>query len=166
MLEAKSEIVGDCSPTRGLFMGGTRPTKTSTVDYITIATTGNEQAFGDLSAGTAAGSALSSNTRAIYAGGGRTPADYVNAIGYFTIATLGNETDFGDLTTTRTSLYSGTSNNIRGVVVGGFAPAPVYNINSIDYITIASIGNSNDFGDIITATRGVTATSDSHGGLS
>ena len=63
-------------------MGGTVPSKTSTVDYITIATTGNEQAFGDLSTGTSSGAALSSNTRAIYAGGNRTPSDYINIIGY------------------------------------------------------------------------------------
>ena len=136
-------------------------------DSITIATAGNEQAFGDLSVGTAGGAALSSNTRAIYAGGGRTPlGDYVNVIGYFTIATLGNETDFGDLITARAALYAGTSNNVRGMIVGGFTPAPTYNVNSIDYITIASAGNAKDFGDMITATRGVTATSDSHGGIS
>ena len=166
MLEAKSEIVGDCSPTRGLFMGGTVPSKTSTVDYITIATTGNEQAFGDLSTGTSSGAALSSNTRAIYAGGNRTPSDYINIIGYFTITTLGNETDFGDLITSRASVYAGTSNNIRGVIVAGFTPSPTFNLNSIEHITIATTGNANDFGDITASTRGVTATSDSHGGIS
>ena len=166
MLEAKSEIVGDCSPTRGLFMGGTVPRKTSPVDYITIATTGNEQAFGDLSTGTSSGAALSSNTRAIYAGGNRTPSDYINIIGYFTITTLGNETDFGDLITSRASVYAGTSNNIRGVIVAGFTPSPTFNLNSIEHITIATTGNANDFGDITASTRGVTATSDSHGGLS
>jgi len=165
MLEAKSQIVGDCSPTRGLFMGGVVPSKTSTVDYITIASTGNEQAFGDLSAGAASGCALSSNTRAIYAGGDR-GSDFINTIGYFTIATLGNETDFGDLITGRASVYAGTSNNIRGVIVAGFTPSPTFNLNSIEYITIATAGNANDFGDITAATRGVTATSDSHGGLS
>ena len=165
MLEAKSEIVGDCSPTRGLFMGGVVPSKTSTVDYITIATTGNEQAFGDLSAGTSSGAALSSNIRAIYAGGSRS-TDYVNTIGYFTIATLGNETDFGDLITSRASVYAGTSNNIRGVIVAGFTPSPTFNLNSIEYITITTTGNANDFGDITASTRGVTATSDSHGGIS
>ena len=134
-------------------MGGTTPTKTATVDYITIATTGNEQAFGDLSAGTAGGCALSSNTRAIYAGGGRHPSDYSNEIGYFTIATLGNETDFGDLITARSSIYAGTSNNTRGVVVAGFTPGPTWNLNSIEHITIATTGNANEFGDI---TTGVT----------
>ena len=147
-------------------MGGTVPSKTSTVDYITIATTGNEQAFGDLSTGTSSGAALSSNTRAIYAGGNRTPSDYINIIGYFTITTLGNETDFGDLITSRASVYAGTSNNIRGVIVAGFTPSPTFNLNSIEHITIATTGNANDFGDITASTRGVTATSDSHGGIS
>ena len=37
------------SQTRGLFGGGGTPTKVNTIDYITIASTGNATDYGDLS---------------------------------------------------------------------------------------------------------------------
>ena len=69
------------------------------------------------------------------------------------------------MTVARASLYGGTSNKIRGVFVAGFK-SPGTNINAIDHVTIATTGDSQDFGDLVYRTRGVTATSDSHGGLS
>ena len=157
------EIVGDCSPTRGLFMGGVTPSRVNTVEFITIATTGDAQNFGDLTTATGGGAALSSNTRALY-GGGDAPSQ-TNTIEFFTIATTGDATNFGDLTVARASLYGATSNNVRGVFVAGFK-SPGTNVNSIDHVTIATTGDALDFGDLVYRTRGVTATSDSHGGLS
>ena len=156
------------SPTRGLFFGGSVSPNVNgnVVDYITIATTGNAQDFGDLTSTTKYGNATSSNTRAIY-GGGLAPNDttYVNTIEFFTIATLGNGTDFGDLTVNRSTTPGATSNNIRGIFAGGYAPG---NLNSIDFVTIATTGNASDFGDISFGLnmRGIGALSDSHGGLS
>ena len=143
-------------------MGGTTPTYLNIVEFVTIATTGNAQDFGDLNTATANGGALSSNTRAVYAGG-EAPS-YTNTIEFFTIATAGNATDFGDLITARSSIYGATSNNVRGVIVGGYA-SPGSNVNSIEHVTIATTGNAEDFGDLVFRTRGTTATSDSHGGL-
>ena len=161
---ATSEIGGDCSPTRGLFIGGTQaPTRVNTVEFVTIATTGNAQNFGDLTTATSGGAALSSNTRLVY-GGGDAPS-YTNTIEYFTIATTGDATNFGDLTVARSSVYGGASNKIRGVFVSGFK-SPGSNVNTIDHVTIASVGHAADFGDLVYRTRGATATSDSHGGLS
>ena len=157
------EVVGDCSPTRGLFMGGVTPSRVNTVEFITIASTGNASDFGDLTTGTSGGAALSSNTRALY-GGGESPT-YTNTIEFFTIASAGNATDFGDLITAVQSVYGGTSNNIRGVFVAGYK-SPGSNVNSIEHVTIATTGNASDFGDLVYRTRGITATSDSHGGLS
>ena len=161
---ATSEIGGDCSPTRGLFIGGTQaPTRVNTVEFVTIATTGNAQNFGDLTTATSGGGALSSNTRLLY-GGGDAPS-YTNTIEFFTIATTGDATNFGDLTVARSSVYGGASNKIRGVFVAGFK-SPGSNVNTIDQVTIASVGHAADFGDLVYRTRGATATSDSHGGLS
>ena len=77
------------------------------------------------------GNATSSNTRAIY-GGGLAPNDttYTNTIEFFTIATLGNGTDFGDLTVNRSTTPGATSNNIRGIFAGGYAPC---NLNIQDH---------------------------------
>jgi hypothetical protein len=55
------------------------------------------------------------------------------------------------------------SNNVRGVFCGGrISPA---NINVIQFITIASTGNTTDFGDLSEVKEGVMTGSDSHGGL-
>ena len=163
---ARMQLAAAGSPTRGLFFGGAGNPNVlvDVIDYITIATTGNATDFGDMTAVTKYGNATSSNTRAIYAGG-LSPNDttYVNVIQFVTIASTGNATDFGDLTTARSTTPGATSNNIRGIFAGGFAPG---NLNSIDFVTIATTGNASDFGDILyNDMRGIGALSDSHGGL-
>ena len=68
------------------------------------------------------------------------------------------------MTTARNS-HSGCSNSTRGLIVSGQGPS---NLDSIEFITIATEGNGTDFGDISTnardyqgscasATRGVNA---------
>jgi hypothetical protein len=42
-----------------------------------------------------------------------------------------------------------TSNSTRGLLAGGYGPT-----NTIEYITIASVGDSKDFGDLITSNYG------------
>ena len=166
----RMQVKAAASPTRGLFMGGDLAPNsacTNVVDYITIASAGNAQDFGDMTAPTKYGGATSSNVRAIYAGG-NAPNDstFTDKIEFFTIATLGNGTDFGDLITARSTSPGTTSNNIRGVISGGYTPSG--NLNSIEFVTIASTGNAQDFGDISLGLnmRGIGACSDSHGGLS
>ena len=165
---ARMQLAAAGSPTRGLFFGGAGNPNVlvDVIDYVTIATTGNATDFGDMTAVTKYGNATSSNTRAIYAGG-LSPNDttYVNVIQFVTIASTGNATDFGDLTTARSTTPGATSNNIRGIFAGGYAPG---NLNSIDFVTIATAGNASNFGDISFGLnmRGIGALSDSHGGLS
>ena len=59
---------------------------------------------------------------------------------------------------------AGTSNSIRGIVIGGDTSGG--NLNRIDYVTIQTTGNTKDFGDISSGTDEGAACSDSHGGLS
>ena len=163
---AKSNVVSTSSPTRGLLMGGYTPSNINNVDFITIATTGNAQDFGDMTAPTQYGGGSSSNTRAVYAGGySPDGSTYSNKIEFFTIASAGNGTDFGDLITARITASGSTSNGTRGVIAGGMAPSPTFNLNSIEFYTIATSGNAQDFGDITNSKRGIGACSDSHGGL-
>jgi len=141
------------SSTRGLhFVGFLSPAESNVIDYITIATTGNAADFGDLTQGRRNLNAFSSQTRGIAAGGTtQSPAVKQNVIDYVTIATLGNATDFGDLQNPVSSDPTGFSSPTRGVVAGGEAPSPLNNgINVIDYVTIASTGNAQDFGDLTT----------------
>ena len=50
----------------------------------------------------------------------------------------------------------------RGIFAGGQTPSDV---NIIDYIEIATAGNSVDFGDFITGMASSASLSNSHGGL-
>ena len=96
----KEQSVGAGNKTRGLIAGGLNPTPFDSINFITLATTGNSQDFGDLAANRFGLSSMSSSTRATFAGGS-TPG-YSNVIEFVTIATTGNATDFGDLTVART----------------------------------------------------------------
>ena len=70
----------------------------NTINYITIATTGNALDFGDLAEKARTGGGCGSPTRGIVNGGRGVPAD-IKTIQYFTISTQGNGSVFGDLST-------------------------------------------------------------------
>lgn len=139
---------------RGVFAGGFNgpsPAATSynTIDYINIASTGDAQDFGDLTAARNYQSAFASSTRGIVTGGNPVSD---NRLDYITIASTGNAQDFGD------ALYIGNpgslANSTRGIFAGGESPvSPNPVVNNINYVTIASIGNAVDFGDLITSTN-------------
>jgi hypothetical protein len=147
---------GDVSPiawtgSRGLIVGGWTNTPSSanlnTIEYITIATTGNAIDFGDLNFAMQSGACCSNGARGI-AGGGQDSGGYKNNIDYVTVATPGNATDFGDLTIGRGSHPASFSDGTKGCFAGGFHASPSTKSNIIDYITIATIGNAVDFGDL------------------
>ena len=151
------------STTRGIFAGGnpgSGPNLSDTIDYITIATTGNATDFGNQATAMREQAGASSSVRGLFAGGYTSPAN-LNRIEYITIATTGNGTDFGDLNIT-VSGPSGTSNGTRALFAGGSNPY----INSMEYVTIATTGNAADFGDLTVVRMLYSGTSDSHGGIS
>ena len=76
--------------------------------------------------------------------------------------TTGNATDFGDLTEVKRGV-SGTSSSTRGVFTGSDG-APHTSTN-IDYVSVTSLGNGQEFGDLSIRTGYAGAVSDSHGGL-
>ena len=129
---------------RGVFCGGS--SSNTTMDYITIATTGNATDFGDLTVGRSGLAGANSETRGVIGGGSSSS----NVMDYITIDTTGNATDFGDLTTGRAEL-GGLNSKTRGVFGGGYTGA-VQNV--MDYITIATTGNATDFGDLTVSRRG------------
>jgi len=167
-------IATSASPTRGILMGGSSPSSppagtadmVKNIQYITIASTGNAQDFGDLSAQRDEAAGCSSQTRALMAGGD-SPAGgtLVDTIEYITIASLGDALDFGNLTDARSRL-AGCSNSIRGVFAcGRITDSPAADGNVIDYVTISSTGNATDFGDSLVTNDERSGCSDSHGGL-
>ena len=135
--------------TRGLFMGGGAPGQTTDMDYITISTFGNAQDFGDLSSANRNGNngIIASSTRGICATGDTNPA--VNGtVFHITFASTGGSTSTGSVYTAR-RLAAGCSNQTRAIVAGGFdTPTPGVDNNIIECTTIASLGTSEDFGDL------------------
>ena len=134
---------------RGLIVGGGN---SDTIEFINIASTGNAQDYGNLSATTSYVSALSSSTRGVYSRS-RTPSspNGDNTLEYSTLASTGNSLDFGDRTE---AVYDvgALSSSIRGIIGGGYGPD---NSDVIDYVTISSTGNALDFGDLTQARRSV-----------
>ena len=142
-------LLGCASATRGLFgAGGTpSPWSVNNVEYVTIAATGNAVDFGDMQTATAmGGQGYASPTRGIFAKGENSPDIQIE---YCTIATTGNWSDYGDLSTPADTNHNrGASNAVRGLNAGGYVPSPGAYTNTIDFLTIASIGSCIDFGDL------------------
>ena len=156
------------SPTRAVRLGGKTTTvapswgnEVKSIDFVTIASKGDAQDFGELIEKNAAGTACSNSTRGIHAGGVYPSPSRVNVIQFITIASLGNAQDFGDLTSAN-CLQGGAASSTRGVFAGGSQPTTV---NTIEFITIATTGNATDFGDRTEVKNGLGGFSDVHGGL-
>ena len=127
---------------------------TNTIEYFTIASDGKSQDFGDsISAYTGKGCVGASPTRWVVGGGASVPswAAQYTATEYVNFMSQGNTAAFGDLTQARAGCRSNGGNAVRGIWAGGYAPqANPSNKNSevIDYLTVATLGNSIDFGDL------------------
>ena len=124
---------------------------------------GNAIYFGDMTGKRHAGTGLSNSTRGITAGG-QDPSN-LNTIDYFTIATLGNAVDFGDITYSSSNgvdYLGSAASATRGLLAGGQTPTKKSDIN---YITIATTGDSIDFGDLKSIGRFSMGLSDVNGGL-
>jgi hypothetical protein len=140
--------------TRGVAMGGdaSSPNPDTIIDYITIATLGDAQDFGDLAISDSLnGDAVADHTRGVCLGGRSnvpTPNSRTNTIQFVTISSTGNSQDFGDLVGMKYGM-AGFSDSTRGISAGGGVdPNSTANI---DYITIATTGNAQDFGDCVDA---------------
>ena len=156
---------------RGLFTGGYQDglspdTDVNTIEFITIATTGNAQDFGDRTQVGRQVSTASNDIRCVMASA-KTPAGNQDTIDFVQFSTTGNATGFGDLTSARTSMVMACNSTTRGIFSGGYQPSPVNAaINTMEYITFATTGNGTNFGDLTSAARnssGGTASSSTRG---
>ena len=133
----------------------------NTIDYVTIASTGNAVDFGDaVRTVEAEVPTVNSPTRIVYGQYGTDPGTPMT-IEYVTTSTLGNASDFGSITGDTRSGGGGGGNAVRGVFGGGQAPnQPAYDPqDEITFITIATLGDSRDFGDMNDAVSGLSACS-------
>jgi len=134
-----------------------------TIDYVTIASTGNGVDFGNLIAGSGGCQFTSSTTRGIICGFSVAPNyAYVNRIDYVTIATTGNATDFG-----ADMAWGGNgrscSNGIRSVSTSSTPSATT----ALQTGFIATRGNFIEYGDLASTNDGggSFATSDTTRGV-
>ena len=136
-----------------MVIGGGVPGYLNTIDFLTISTLGDSQDFGDLMDQKGAHAFASSRTRGInYSGVDGAGDGLTNRIDFITFASTGNAQDFGDYDGTFKGDSAGVSNGTRGVFSNGQnqGGSPYYT-NAMDYLTIATQGNSLDFGDAPTA---------------
>ena len=157
------------SRTRGLHIGGNAPGGIGdTIDFLTISSTGDTQDFANLHTSTSRGGACASSTRALYAGGYQYPSPSVtiNNIQYITIASQGTDAqDFGDLSLARSAAGS-FSSSTRAIWAGGYDGQPTLTrFDLVDFVTISTLGNAADFGDLSSIRAQMGALSNSIRGI-
>jgi len=116
------------------------------IQYFNIASTGNSVDFGtNLTQSRRRLSAMSSSTRGVFSGGA-TPGG-VSTQDFVTISSTGTCTAWGDsANNTGTCDNMGFSNSTRGISKSGYQSPAV--TGTMDYITIASAGNTVNFGSL------------------
>tara|TARA_X000000368_G_scaffold383361_1_gene341145 strand:- start:185 stop:1123 length:939 start_codon:yes stop_codon:yes gene_type:complete len=133
---------GGCSDgLRGIYMGG--HSGSGMIDYITIASTGNAQDFGDLNGGGNGGAAGNNAVRGVY-------QSFYNDLQYVTIQSTGNASDFGDYTAggNRDDNCAATGDEAHDRIVFGPGEGPSASQKRMDYITVSTTGNATEFGNL------------------
>ena len=161
------------SRTRAVFGGGSSPTSPyatfNTIEFVTIASTGNSLDFGDLTVARYSVGAVSNSTRCVFMMGNINPVSnsQTNVIDFFNTATTGNAQDFGDVDGQELSQMPFTASNAtRGVFGGGYKTPSPNTTSEIGAINISTRGNSTKFGDLSApAGIGIGGCCDGHGGL-
>ena len=153
---------GVSDKTRGIRVGGaTSPSASIDImDYWTMSIKGNAVDFGDMATATRFSNSCNSAIRGVIAGGSTGPAN-TNRIEYITMQTTGNGVDFGDMTDAWGEGGNGACGSpTRGIFVAGYTYSPGTYVNNVEFVTIATLGNSQDFGDL-SQIRGYSATTSS-----
>jgi hypothetical protein len=165
-LNTELAFVAACSSsTRAVWAGGRNGSGTNQAGmyYSTIDTLGNVSYFGGLSTSTSAMVGCSNATRGIFAGG-EDNGGYLNTMRYITIASTGNTTVFGNLAANNNFLAAGT--NTTRAVFGGGQPASSNTgaVNTMQYVTIATTGNTTNFGQLTMSRSQLAGCSSANGG--
>ena len=156
LTQARDQLGAGASRTRGIFAGGYTPSHSNRIDRYEIASFGNAIDFGNLTLSRKDLDSCSNQTRIVHMGGRVTPSNK-NNIDYNTIASDGDALDYGDLTATNSN-HCCYGNAVRGIMHSGFT-------NVIEFITIPTLGNAQDFGDALTSrlTQGAGCSSSTRG---
>ena len=133
---------------RGVLAGGNDAPGSSyvnTIDYVTIATTGNARDFGDLPTNNSDMGGFASSTHGFFAGG--LSPTVLSTITRITTSSTGNAFNFGELDSTYWG-GGGLSNATRGIYGGGRDPSASPYTTKIQYFNLASGGKSSFFGNL------------------
>ena len=153
---------------RKLILGGRTPSVLfDEIMMITIASKGNAVDVGTWTQEVMEPNCgnISNGTRGISAGSGPNISDISPLISSINIDSMGKAIEFGDLMTAKRAT-AGASSLTRGLIMGGMPhPGNSDSTNVIEFITIASAGGGQDFGDLSVPTRDNSGLSDCHGGL-
>lgn len=164
-LGAAAPIVFTWGGDRGVFAGGYASGFKNEIDYVNITSAGNATDFGDLTDSRNGVSATASTTRSVFAQGWNGSV-YSNVLDYITTATTGNATDFGDYSVAMSNSARGvTSDGTTGLFQGGWPNSGSARSNVIHKITIATTGNTTDFGDLSVPRMKAGAAGDATRGL-
>ena len=154
LLVKRYGTTGSCSSnTRAIVAGGYTPGTLDTIEYFTMASNAQAIDFGNLGQAEYCMLSCSSSTRGLFTGSYAAPSNTAQ-IDYVEIGTTGNALDFGDMSGVTRYGGCGLSSPTRGIFAGGRAKGTVgpYPANAgtheIDFVTIASKGNSTTFGDM------------------
>ena len=147
-------VTGMAGGNRGIFMGGSEPTRVNNIDYISISNFSSAVDFGDLveAKDMGGGGAWSNGIIGGGMGGYKSDGNNSTIIESITISTTGNASTFGDLFESRHNIAS-ASNSVRAIGAGG-SPSTV---DTIQFITMSTFGNSLDFGNLTDGTTSMNA---------
>jgi len=161
-----------CNATYGLFCGGYKGGGNagvmSSVDVITIQTTGDATDWGDLSTGFmetkgASTAGVFDNSHGMLFSGSQGGVNMSNVhIDYLAISASGSGATFGDCSVVRRD-PGALANETRALVCAGQGDG-VYH-KSIDYFTVATTGSYTDFGDITNLGKGMNGCNNSTRGV-
>jgi hypothetical protein len=170
LTKGKTPVASCSSGTRGLWAGGTGVTGASNssyqseIDYVTISTLSDATNFGQLTSAKGGVASCSDGTKGLFSGGWG-DGSIGNPIEYVTLATTSNTSLFGYLTHHKYE-HAGCSNGVRGIFGGGRnVQSPSTYWIEIDYVTISTLSDAADFGDLTIRRAYITACSDGTKGL-
>jgi hypothetical protein len=127
------------------FLAGSGPSASNTIQRWVVASTGSAEDYSDLAnARTYQPAGMSNSTRGVIAGGDR------NDIEYITMSSTATGVTFGDLASGSIRYSNGSGNSTRGIIAVGYVASPGAGVNTVEYITIPTLGDSSDFGDLTT----------------
>ena len=159
------------SPTRAIFCGGSynapADLPSDRTEFFIFATKGNSTDFGGLSHARFRPTVCGANLSVFSFGSNSGNSGQVRNIDQTNAVSLGRSVNFGELSLGDHGMGFSSGNKTRVVVGGGQGggTSPAFQQNRIDFITIATSGNSQDFGDMAMPTVFCNSTSDSHGGI-